>query len=74
MILMHLTNKEHNPPHIHAVYGDYEASFFINNGEIYEGDFPNNGKKLVKEFVLTYSKELLKMWETGEYYKLPAIK
>ena len=26
MIIMHLTNKEHNPPHIHAIYGEYEAS------------------------------------------------
>ena len=74
MILMHLTNKEHNPPYIHAVYGDYEASFYIKDGEIYEGEFPSNGKRLVKEFVLQYSEELLKMWETGNYYKLPAIK
>lgn len=25
IILMHLTRKEHNPPHIHAYYGEYEA-------------------------------------------------
>ena len=23
LILMHLTQKEHNPPHIHAYYGEY---------------------------------------------------
>ena len=74
VILMHLTNKEHNPPHIHAIYGDYEATFYISDGELYEGDFPSNGKRLVKEFVTTYSNKLLKMWETGEYEKLPAIK
>jgi len=28
-ILMHLTRKEHNPPHIHAIYGDYEATFIL---------------------------------------------
>lgn len=36
-ILMHLTRKEHNPPHVHAIYGEYEATFFIDNGEIYQG-------------------------------------
>lgn len=73
-IIMHLTNKEHNPPHIHALYGEYEASFFIKDGEVYEGFFPTNGKKLVQKFVNTYSNELLVMWETGSYKKLPPIK
>lgn len=30
---MHLTQKEHNPPHIHAIYGEQEATFFIKDGE-----------------------------------------
>ena len=34
IILMHLTSKEHNPPHIHAIYGEYEAIFYIESGEI----------------------------------------
>ena len=51
IILMHLTRKEHNPPHIHAVYGDFDATFYIDSGEIYEGFFPQKGKALVKEFV-----------------------
>mgnify|MGYP003310300520 FL=1 len=48
MIVMYLRNKEHNPPHIHAIYGEYDASFYISSGEIYEGDFPKNGKKWLK--------------------------
>ena len=71
---MHLTNKEHNPPHIHAIYGDYEATFYISDGNIFEGDFPLNGKRLVKEFVNTYRDELLNMWNTGIYKKLEPIK
>lgn len=73
MIIMHLTNKEHNPPHIHAIYGEYEATFYIVDGELYEGGFPINEKKLVKKFVIKYSNELLEMWKTGNYYKLPPI-
>lgn len=70
---MHLKNKEHNPPHIHASYGTDSASFYISNGEIYEGSFPNRAKKMVKEFVLKYQKELLEMWETEKYIKLKGL-
>lgn len=70
IILMHLTNKEHNPPHIHAIYGEYEATFYINDGLLYEGFFPKAESKIVKRFVNIHSKELLKMWETGIYKKL----
>ena len=70
---MHLTRKEHNPPHIHAYYGEYEATFYIDNGEIMFGKFPKYGSELVKEFVLKYQKELMEMWDTEIYKKLPPI-
>ena len=44
VIMMFLLDKEHNPPHIHAFYGEFEASFTINDGEIMNGSFPKNGK------------------------------
>lgn len=72
VILMHLTNKEHNPPHIHALYGEYEATFYIKDGSLFEGLFPKNESKIVQKFVRKYSKELLEMWETATYRKLSA--
>ena len=45
LILMHLTRKEHCPPHIHAYYGQYDAAFQISDGELLYGLFPNQGKK-----------------------------
>ena len=71
--MMNLRNKEHNPPHNHAFYGENAATFYISNGEIYEGDFPSKAKKMVKEFILSYQKELLNMWETEKYYKLKGL-
>ena len=73
IIMMYLRDKEHNPPHIHAFYGDDAATFYISNGEIYEGSFPNRAKKMVKEFVFKYQKELSDMWETGKYMKLKGL-
>ena len=73
LILMHLTRKEHNPPHIHAYYGQYDAAFLISTGEILHGTFPKNGSELVKTFILKYQNELMIMWETEQYIKLPPI-
>ena len=73
IIMMYLTDKEHNPPHIHAFYGSEAASFYISDGNIYESSFPNRAKRMVKEFILKYKKELLEMWETGKYKKLKGL-
>lgn len=73
IITMHLRNKEHNPPHVHAAYGNEAATFYISNGELYEGSFPSRAKRMVKEFVLKYQKELLEMWETEKYIKLKGL-
>ena len=58
IIFMHVTRKEHLPPHIHARYGEKEATFLIKTGELYFGVFPPKGKQLIKEFVLKYKSEL----------------
>ena len=73
IVMMHLKDKEHNPPHIHAFYGDLAASFLISNGELYEGSLPSRAKKMVREFILLYQKELLEMWNTGKYLRLKGL-
>lgn len=74
IIVMYLRNKEHNPPHIHAITQEYDAPFLIETGEIIDGYFPEKGQALVKEFVLRYQKELEEMWENERYYKLPPLR
>lgn len=74
IIIMNLRNKEHNPPHIHAVTEDFVAPFLIETGEIMEGYFPSKRKRMVKEFIKKYQKELEEMWETENYVKLPPLK
>lgn len=71
IIVMYLRNKEHNPPHVHAITQDFDAPFLIATGEIMEGEFPP--KAMVKEFILKYQKELEEMLETEKYVKLPPI-
>ena len=73
IIVMYLRNKEHNPPHIHAITQDFDSPFLIANGEIMEGELPDKAKAMVKEFILKYQKELEEMWETEQYKKLPPL-
>ena len=72
-IMMYLREKEHNPPHVHAFYGDDAASFYISSGEIFDGNFPLKERQLVKEFIYKNKETLLQMWETGIYKKLEGI-
>lgn len=74
IIVMYLKNKEHNPPHVHAITQDFDAPFLISTGELIEGYFPVKAQAMVKEFILNYQKELEEMWETEKYIKLPPLK
>jgi len=66
--------SDHNPPHFHAIYGDYNALFNINTIEVIEGDLPNRAVKLVEEWARIYQKELLEMWNNQNFTKLPGLK
>lgn len=38
-------NGEHRPPHIHAIYGEFEVLIEIETGKIYAGDLPTKQLK-----------------------------
>ncbi|MEG3926277.1 MULTISPECIES: DUF4160 domain-containing protein [unclassified Microcoleus] len=42
--------------------------------EIIEGDLPKRAQKLVIEWATLYQKELLDMWNSQEFSKLPPLK
>ena len=65
---------EHNPPHFHAVYGEYVGAFDIKTLEMIEGDLPAKGQALVREWAEKYKDDLLKIWSTQEFRKLPPLK
>ena len=53
--------KDHNPPHFHARYADYEISVAM-DGVILDGKFPARAKRLVLEWLDLHRKELLDNW------------
>ena len=73
VIKMYLRQKEHNPPHIHAICGDTMGVFSLSDGEMFEGDLGTKEQKLVKIFIEKYGNELLEMWETQQFKKLAPV-
>lgn len=65
--------KEHNPPHIYAIYGDDVAAITIPDGKVIEGALPNKALEMVKEWVSLNKDELLTMWETQEFKQLSPL-
>lgn len=71
---MYLRQKEHNPPHIHAISGESVGIFLLSNGEMFEGDMTAKEQQLVKEFVEYYKDNLMKMWESQQFEMLPPLR
>lgn len=64
LILMYFyDNKQHHTPHIHAEYGEFEATLAIENGEILGGKLPNTKLKLVQAWIEIHRENLMVNWK-----------
>ena len=73
VIRMYFLQKEHNPPHIHAIYGEDVAAITISDGTVREGALPAKALELVKEWIAIHKEELMAMWETQEFKQLSPL-
>ena len=73
VIKMFFKPKEHEPSHIHALYGEYVGEINIQTGEMIQGDLPAKAQELVKEWLILHQDELQKMWDTQQISKLPPL-
>lgn len=73
IIRMYFQQAEHNPPHIHAIYGEDVAAIEIRDGGILEGDLPPKALAMVREWIEINREDLMQMWETQEFKKLPPL-
>ena len=53
---------DHPPPHIHAIYCEFEALIEIRNLSIYGGYLPVRQEKIAIEYVKENQEELLKVF------------
>jgi hypothetical protein len=66
-IRMYPQDKEHNPPHIHAIYGEDVGVFRIADGSLLEGSLSPRASAMVKQWIAKHKDELLDVWETNEW-------
>lgn len=69
-IRMHLRGKEHNPPHVHADYGEFEAAFEIHSGNMYSGMMPLKQRLKTKDWILEHQEYLLDLWDKQVFGKV----
>jgi hypothetical protein len=62
-IVIAMYYNDHNPPHFHAIYGDYEANITIKDHQILSGSLPPRALGLVTEWASIYKDKLMKNWE-----------
>ena len=72
VIKMFLRQKEHNPPHIHAIYGEYMGMFSLSTAEMFEGDIPLKEQALIKNFIEENREKLQRIWDTQEFEVIPS--
>lgn len=73
VIKMYFAQSEHSPPHIHALYGEYMSAINIMTGDVLEGDLPNKALALVQEWLALNRDELMTIWQTQNFKKLPPL-
>ena len=61
-IVIYMYFKDHNPPHFHAVYGDFSAEISIKDFALIEGKLPPRAMSLVIEWAAQHQNELLENW------------
>ena len=76
-IIVYMYFNDHNPPHFHVEYGEYEASITINNLSLLEGDLPSRILGYVIEWASLHKQELMEDWNmvqtVGKYFKIKPL-
>lgn len=71
VILMYF--DEHNPPHFHVRYNEFAAIVEISTLNTLEGKLPARVRGLVEEWAELHQEELMRMWNTKDFHKLPPL-
>lgn len=73
IIRMYFQQSEHNPPHIHAIYGENVAAIDFQKKKIIEGELPKKALELVIEWISIHEEELKEIWDTQNFKKIKPL-
>ena len=69
-ISIYMYMNEHQPPHFHVRYGEYEAEITIKDG-IITGSLPRRALRMVYDWLDAHQEELIANWERLENHQSP---
>ena len=69
-IVIYMYISDHQPPHFHVIYNEYECWITIKGGVI-TGNFPKRASKLVLEWLDLHVDELMDNWERLQNSQAP---
>jgi hypothetical protein len=61
-IAISMLYRDHDPPHFHATYGEFEITVTIRDGRV-QGDFPKRARAHVLEWLELHRADLLMNWD-----------
>ena len=61
-IVIYMYYNDHNPPHFHAEYAEFEAIYTIETLEILRGKLPRRAHALVVEWATINRADLMNNW------------
>lgn len=70
---IYFLGKEHNPPHVHFIYGEYMGAIDIQTQAMLEGDLPTKALAMAQEWTKLHAAELLEIWNSQNFKSLPPL-
>lgn len=70
-IIIKMFFDDHNPPHFHVEYGDFNALIEVDILAIIAGELPPRALGLVMEWAALHQGELLLAWKNARNQKSP---
>lgn len=71
-------NRQHKLPHIHVRYQEHEAVFSIPDGNLINGEIPQNKVRLVQAWIEIHKEDLIADWELAssgqEIFKIEPLR
>lgn len=65
-IAVYMYFADHDPPHFHAIYAEFEAMIRIEDGSVIRGTLPSTAARLVEQWRLAHRVELDANWSRAQ--------
>ena len=65
-IQIRINQNDHQPPHFHAKYNEFQAMYSIETCLLMEGRLPRNADRMIREWAILHQNELKKNWEESQ--------